>query len=75
MTMKTRMATGTIAFFWILLMLAFALHPASAGQKASPKTFHVAIKGFKFQPEKLEVEVGDTVTWTNEDIVPHIVTA
>lgn len=32
------------------------------------------IKGFKFEPDKLEVEVGDIVVWTNQDIVPHIVT-
>jgi plastocyanin len=54
-------------FFSVLLALAFGIraHAAPAGQKAAPKTYHVVIKGFKFQPEKLEVEVGDTVTWTN----------
>jgi len=62
------------AFFSVLLALAFEVHAAPAGQKAAPKTHHVVIKGFKFEPEKLDVEVGDTVTWTNEDIVPHIVT-
>ncbi len=63
------------AFFSVLLTPAFGVHAGSAGQKAAPKTYHVVIKGFKFEPEKLGVEVGDTVTWTNEDIVPHIVTA
>ena len=29
----------------------------------------------KFVPERLEVAVGDTVTWTNADLVPHTVTA
>ena len=29
----------------------------------------------KFVPERLEVAVGDTVTWTNRDLVPHTVTA
>ena len=29
----------------------------------------------KFLPERLEVAVGDTVTWTNRDLVPHTVTA
>src|SRR6516165_8235867 len=75
MTLKIRMATAITACFWMLLTLALALHPASASQKAPPKTHHIAIKGFKFEPAKLEVEVGDTVIWTNEDIVPHIVTA
>lgn len=29
----------------------------------------------KFVPERLEVAVGDTITWTNRDFVPHSVTA
>ena len=29
----------------------------------------------KFLPERLEVAAGDTVTWTNRDVVPHTVTA
>lgn len=63
------------ALLLLLLAPVSTLLPAPAAQSRSPKTFHIAIKGFRFQPEKLEVEVGDTVIWTNEDIVPHIVTA
>jgi plastocyanin len=29
----------------------------------------------KFVPERLEVAVGERITWTNRDIVPHSVTA
>lgn len=29
----------------------------------------------KFAPGRLEVAAGDTVTWTNKDLVPHTVTA
>ena len=29
----------------------------------------------KFVPERVEVAVGETVTWTNRDFVPHTVTA
>lgn len=35
----------------------------------------VRIEGMKFVPERLEVAAGDTITWTNRDIVPHSVTA
>lgn len=35
----------------------------------------VVIEGMKFVPERLEVAAGDTVTWTNKDLVPHTVTA
>ena len=39
------------------------------------KAHIVAIRAFKYQPASLTVEVGDTVTWVNEDIVPHTATA
>ena len=63
-----------------LLVLGLAALPSVAKAQAPndariPKTHHVTIKGFKFDPEKLEVKAGDTVVWTNEDIVPHTVTA
>ncbi len=61
----------------IVLALA-ALSPldsASADTKPGAKTWTVLIKGFKFVPERLEVEAGDTVIWKNEDIVPHTATA
>lgn len=31
------------------------------------------VKGFQFQPKTLEINVGTTVVWTNEDDVTHIV--
>ena len=65
----------TSGLFLVLLALVSSLPPAPAAQKKSPATYNVAIRGFKFQPEKLDVEVGDIVIWTNQDIVPHIVTA
>jgi plastocyanin len=29
----------------------------------------------KFIPDRLEVAVGDRITWTNKDFLPHTVTA
>jgi len=34
----------------------------------------VAIAGFRFNPEQITVNVGDAVTWTNEDEAVHTVT-
>jgi len=35
----------------------------------------VTIEGMKNNPQRLEVAAGDTVVWTNKDVVPHTVTA
>jgi len=41
-----------------------------------PQAVHhrVAIRGMTFEPHTLRVAQGDTVTWVNQDIVPHTVT-
>jgi plastocyanin len=35
----------------------------------------VTIKDFKFAPASTSVHVGDTITWTNQDVAPHTATA
>jgi plastocyanin len=35
----------------------------------------VTIKDFKFGPASSSVNVGDTITWTNQDVAPHTATA
>jgi plastocyanin len=39
------------------------------------KDHRVSIEAMKYAPQSLEVDVGDTVTWTNRDPVPHTVSA
>lgn len=34
----------------------------------------VTIANFAFSPADLSIKVGDTITWTNNDTVPHTVT-
>ena len=48
--------------------------PAGAGGGASAGTA-VSIQNFAFTPQTLTVNVGDKVTWTNEDSAPHTVTS
>ena len=48
-----------------------AQNPASA----APVTGNtVTIQNFAFQPANLQVKVGTTVTWTNQDTAPHTIT-
>jgi plastocyanin len=58
----------------LALTLALAL-PAVLPIAAHAATHTVRIEGMKFQPERMEIRAGDTVTWVNADLVPHTVTA
>jgi len=58
-----------------LALVLAVLVACSAHKKIEPKTIKVAIRGMQFAPDRAEVQSGDTVVWTNEDIVPHSATA
>jgi plastocyanin len=45
----------------------------SAAYTAHAETIAVSIDNFTFAPVELKVKVGDTVTWTNHDDIPHTV--
>ena len=51
-------------------LTADALAPVMAGADATVK-----IDNFTFEPETLTVKAGTTVTWTNQDDIPHTVVA
>jgi len=57
------------------LVLSIGLLAVPLTASAKGKTYHVVISGMKFTPQTLTVNVGDTVEWTNEDIVPHTATS
>jgi len=48
---------------------------APAAQSAQGNAAAVEIKNFAFNPANLQIAVGTTVTWTNNDSVGHTVTA
>ncbi len=54
-----------------LLMAAALLLPLGANAQA--QELQVTIDNFTFSPAELKVKVGDTVTWTNHDDIPHTV--
>jgi amicyanin len=45
------------------------------GGVARAEEVKVTIDNFTFEPQKLTVKVGTTVTWTNHDDIPHTVAA
>jgi amicyanin len=53
------------------LVLAAAVLPSEAQSPASA----VSIDNFTFNPQKLTVKAGTTVTWTNKDDIPHAIAA
>jgi plastocyanin len=68
MTLVTRRSFG-------ILSLGFA---TAAAAILRPKSAHaediaVHIDNFVFEPKELSVKVGQTVTWTNRDDIPHTV--
>jgi plastocyanin len=52
------------------LLLALALGWPGAARAAN---LDVKIDNFTFAPQTITVKVGDTVTWINEDDIPHLV--
>ena len=48
---------------------------ASPGATVGGQTATVSIVNIAFDPSRLEVAVGTTVTWTNEEAIPHTVTS
>ena len=56
-------------------MLGAVLALAAVAGTALAADHAVGISGFNFSPASVTVTVGDTVTWTNSDDVPHTATA
>src|SRR6266705_6056376 len=72
--------TGTLAF---VLFVALALLSTMRGKEpetresapAKATKTEVVIGNFNFSPKTFTVPVGATVTWSNHDNVPHVVTS
>ena len=60
----------------VTAMLAGAGLTITVGRAARAETFDVGIDPAltKFEPETINIKVGDTVTWTNNQLVTHTVT-
>jgi plastocyanin len=55
--------------------LAICVALMGCGSKHQPTTYQVEIRGMQYVPAELSVAVGDTIVWTNRDVLPHTVTS
>ena len=55
------------------LVMAAAIMSNLGIARAHAQDFKVTIDNFTFSPAELKVKVGDTITWTNHDDIPHTV--
>lgn len=69
--MKLILAAATLAVG--VPSLSFALGAAGPSVRVAPAA--VRISNFTFGPKAVTVKVGQTVTWTNDDDIPHTVVA
>lgn len=53
----------------VLATIALSANAARAAQQA------VTVQGFAFNPGTITVNMGDSITWTNNDSVPHTATS
>ena len=54
---------------FLMMLVALVLIPVGSARAAS--TTEVAMRSFAFNPAVVNVNVGDTVRWTNDDGVAH----
>ncbi len=72
--MTRSLILGTASVLAALAMLGACGDDDGGGSDATGPN-QVTIEDFSFQPERIEVDAGTEVTWTNEDDFAHTVTA
>ena len=74
---KSILGAASVVAVTLALGLAepISAEPAANGQKVANTSYQVKIDNFSFGPQDLTVPVGATVTWVNQDDVPHTVTS
>jgi plastocyanin len=57
----------------LFLLTVLALHANNLSARAHAVDTIVTIDNFTFEPQRLTVKAGTTVTWVNQDDIPHLV--
>jgi plastocyanin len=75
-TSRKRVAEAAAAAVWFLAIVSWATIPSGrdAAAGAVPPV-RIEMKNFAFDPPAIEVKAGETLMWTNGDVVPHTATA
>ena len=71
--MKLVSRRGVGRHLFACLGLAAAVAVALGSLPAEAQEIKVTIDNFTFTPAELNLEVGDSVTWTNHDDIPHTI--
>lgn len=58
----------------VYLIFIFCVATGCSAGPQIPKIFMVEIRDMKFVPENITVSKGDTIIWTNRDLMAHDVT-
>jgi plastocyanin len=59
----------------LLLALAITAIAGATGETRKPATVRVTMAGMVFTPATAAAHLGDTIVWTNTDVVAHTVTS
>jgi len=72
---RIKWTIGLTAFLGAALVLTTGTQTVRAGRSAADPAGNAAVKidNFSFGPADITVQAGTTVTWTNNDDVPHVV--
>ena len=78
--MMSRLNLGIVGFLMHLLIFTGLVQASTASSEDKAETLDgtahaIEIRDFVFSPLSVEIKTGDTITWTNFDIVPHTATA
>jgi plastocyanin len=60
---------------WYVVLLLAVLSGVACTRSRKPASHTVTIDAARFEPAVSVVRVGDVITWTNKDLVPHTATS
>jgi plastocyanin len=65
---------GCLGMLCGMALLTSCAQPGAA-DRPPPQMYTVVIEGIRFRPDTIAVNVGDSITWVNRDLVPHTATS